>query len=554
MGRPPLDVDGGPPPSGAEMSLARQIVRRSGVVETLLPHLDAEVGRPRRLPLEALLVALQLNALGRRHQAHLIDVARLLNAMTDEQRRSIGIKVWDEAEAYDRVDWLFNKLCRVLGEGNPGLDATWFANALARAAIPERYRMSHSLAVDGKDVETWGAFQGSVTTIELDGEASETQLGIDEPSAPKNLKKRAKVLGRGPDDRKIYTPDPDARAGHRSSNSRHNAGPYIGYELHLAVQTRDVRWTNHVDRTTLGPEVPNVITTCVLVPAGSHRAKSIVGHLIEAKRAGHDVRDVVWDPGYSLCQSETTTHPLARVGIEQTFELVHTQRGIKPFSKEAILMDGQLFSSALPDDLRDLASPPDFVKARYREAFEKPFNRRARWRYVRHARPNKDGVTRWRCPFDAGLLRCRNFPRTMRLPHDVPLVHLPADLEACCHGTVSASPRDLALTQRIPFGTTAWRISMNRRMVVESVNAALSGGFVDLARGFFRVFGVVKMTVLLGFTIAAANLDRIRSHEAKMEVANKDRPKRRPRREGTWRELLSTPTDNVPGRATGPPG
>ena len=32
----------------------------------------------------------------------------------------------------------------------------------------------------------------------------------------------------------------------------------VGYELHLGVQTRDVRWTNHIDRTTLGPEVPGV--------------------------------------------------------------------------------------------------------------------------------------------------------------------------------------------------------------------------------------------------------------------------------------------------------
>ena len=67
-------------------------------------------------------------------------------------------------------------------------------------------------------------------------------------------------------------------------------------------------------------------------------------------------------------------------------------------------------------------------------------------------------------------------------------------------GTISLAPVELALSQRIPFGTTAWRISMGRRQVVESVNSALKGAFVDLARGFFRVFGQAKMTVLLGFT------------------------------------------------------
>jgi hypothetical protein len=56
---------------------------------------------------------------------------------------------------------------------------------------------------------------------------------------------------------------------------------------------------------------------------------------------------------------------------------------------------------------------------------------------------------------------------------------------------------------------------MGRRQVIESVNAALKGSFANLARGFFRVFGRVKISVLLGFTIAAFNLERIRSFRAK---------------------------------------
>jgi hypothetical protein len=55
---------------------------------------------------------------------------------------------------------------------------------------------------------------------------------------------------------------------------------------------------------------------------------------------------------------------------------------------------------------------------------------------------------------------------------------------------------------------------MGRRQVVESVNSALKGSFVDLARSFFRVFGRVKMTVLLAFTVAAYNLDRVRTFRA----------------------------------------
>ena len=60
--------------------------------------------------------------------------------------------------------------------------------------------------------------------------------------------------------------------------------------------------------------------------------------------------------------------------------------------------------------------------------------------------------------------------------------------------------------------TTAWPISMGRRQVVESANAPLKGAFANLSQSFFRVMGLVKQTILLGFTLAAYNLDRVRSN------------------------------------------
>lgn len=194
--------------------------------------------------------------------------------------------------------------------------------------------------------------------------------------------------------------------------------------------------------------------------------------------------------------------------------------------------------------------PPIRAKGNYRLAYEQAFNQRARWRLARHQSSDHDGVTRWKCPFCAGRRRSRSFPKTMRRPNTTPLVFLPHDVARCCNGTLSAPPADLPHTQRIPFGTTAWRTSMNRRMAVESVNSALKGGYVDTSRGFFRLFGLTKITVLLAFTIAAVNLDRIRSHEAKQE-APEQRHTRRPLGAGTWRHLLAAinqpePQDNSP--------
>ena len=87
---------------------------------------------------------------------------------------------------------------------------------------------------------------------------------------------------------------------------------------------------------------------------------------------------------------------------------------------------------------------------------------------------------------------------------------------------------------------------MGRRQVVESVNAALKGSFVDLTRGFFRVFGRVKVSVLLGFTVAAFNLERIRSFRAKHALGGDEsvllgpsnRSPRTKRRSGTRAQIM----------------
>jgi hypothetical protein len=451
VSRPPLDTSGGRPTTAAELNVARQLVDRSGLVELLGPHIDAEVGRPRTLSLLGFLVAAQLNALHRHHQAHLVEIARVLNALTDDQRSSVGIVAWDPDEVYLRVERLFAKLAQVLDSGEAGIDAAGFANRLARAAIPKDLLTSKSVAVDGTDVETWGALHGEVTTVELDGEAADTQL-VEPPSKPRKPLRKAKILGVGPDGRNQYTVDPDARAGHRSATNSRPAGPYVGYELHLAVQARDVRWTNHIDRTTLGSEVAGVVTTLALVPAGTHRGKAVVHELVAAKRERHDIDDVVWDPGYSLCTPGTTHHKLAQAGIDQTFQPVTHQRGIKPFSGDALLIDGQLYSPLMPLELRDLPSPPRGVSELDKLEYEAKFNQRARWRLVRHAGPDPDGVTRWRCPFCAGMLRSRRFPTTMRRSRTAPLVDVAETSTCCCAGIQTVMPAELPLWQRIPFG------------------------------------------------------------------------------------------------------
>jgi hypothetical protein len=61
------------------------------------------------------------------------------------------------------------------------------------------------------------------------------------------------------------------------------------------------------------------------------------------------------------------------------------------------------------------------------------------------------------------------------------------------------------------------------------------------------------VTVLLSFSLAAYNLDRVRSFRAKREAEEKALRKRRKRRLGTWSALLSRDSCQPEPAATGPP-
>ncbi len=255
-----------------------------------------------------------------------------------------------------------------------------------------------------------------------------------------------------------------------------------------------------------------VITAFTLVPAGTNRAV-MVPTLLDLRERGLPVKEVIWDRGYSQLIAAATAHSLHAAGIEQTFRPMVHQRKLQPHSTDAILIDGQLFSASVPEELRRLKMPPFGADEQQVRAFERPFNQRARFRWQRHARPDSDGVTRWKCPFHAGFLRSRDPPWTMPRSRQTPLVDL-MGAHRCCEGTKSLSADNIALWQPITAERPRGASPMDD-VVAEGANAMLKGGFVNIERKFLRVLGRTKMMLLLAFTIAGHNRDRIRAFVAR---------------------------------------
>ena len=78
--------------------------------------------------------------------------------------------------------------------------------------------------------------------------------------------------------------------------------------------------------------------------------------------------------------------------------------------------------------------------------------------------------------------------------------------------------------------------------------------FVNIGQKFFKVFGLVKIKVLLTFTLAAYNLETIRSFLARQAVVAEEAktPRRRSkRRKQTWRDVVAVRPSSGPDP---PPG
>ena len=62
--------------------------------------------------------------------------------------------------------------------------------------------------------------------------------------------------------------------------------------------------------------------------------------------------EVVWDRSHSQLGPETTAPPFHRAGIDQSLRPMEHQRRTKPFSTDALVIEGQLFGAHVPMDLR----------------------------------------------------------------------------------------------------------------------------------------------------------------------------------------------------------
>ncbi|MEV7866147.1 hypothetical protein AB0P17_08605 [Streptomyces sp. NPDC088124] len=509
---------------------AQLLVDRSGLLPAVEAALHHQVGAPREFTARALLTGLAVHAL-RLEEMHLTRVLDTIAGLPPAALRDLGLT----GEATYRMLWhAYTFLIRALETGTlatphnhpqqppragepsapcPGscphmpVSIGEFAGRLLDASLPESFPLTGVMAIDSTDYETWARRRAWTPKPDVDPD----QVPVKDTPPPRR-KRPPNEPGwprTGADGRLMHTVDPQAREGYRSGTNAAPGNVFCGHDLHLGVNARALG----------APEVPFVITAMHLAPAGSHKGEAGIALIDQHLARRPHTSEVIADRGYTYCTPTRWAYPVRTRGLEPVIDLHPQQRGTHPGPLAGtVIIDGTLFTDALPHPLRDLPGFPIGMRTDEKTKLRARYDHRAAYAFTPHSRPDTDGYQRFKGPALAGHLRCPNHPRSLRLPHTRPTTGCRPGTDCACGKTVTLGPDIMAWTrQRTVWGTTAWATDYGRRAAVESGNAEIKTHRLHMDRGFTRVFGTTKNSVLIAFALAGLNHILLRAWHTKRD-------------------------------------
>lgn len=307
----------------------------------------------------------------------------------------------------------------------------------------------------------------------------------------------------GNDGRNQHSVDPDARDGYRSGKNMERKSIFLGYHVHIAV-----------DIPTLGGTPVTPLACAIDVVAAGDSSPAAALRIIDTlTEHGTPVDHVIADRGYTYATAASWALPLISRGITQTLDLHTNQHVTRPGPiPGTVMVDGALFSSGLPERLRELKRPSLGATAVEKAASAEMFDKRLPYQFAAYGPVHPDGRRRYRGPALTGRLRCPNVPASMRASHALPLSSCEPGESCACGRTVTVDAEVVRERQQHPYGTTKWLADYGRRSAIESYNASLKTHHGALRRGCIRVMGLGKNTLFLGLLIAACNLAVVAAH------------------------------------------
>jgi hypothetical protein len=397
-------------------------------------------------------------------------------------------------------------------------------DGLLAASIPDTMARPTAFALDSSGVESWAKskFRATATHDEVDviGDAAVVDEGDekDEGRGDEKAKKRVR-----------RSRDLDARVGYRTKTYDNKSDKFFGFDLYAFVGVLPAG---------ADPDLaPKLLRSLTLRPAGQGLIEASIEQLRRLAAAGYDIVELLVDRGFSYRVAEDWASVLRALGINQVQDIHPNDHGSRPHEGMR-LVDGVPHCPSMPDKLAKLqrprslnvpkldddATPEERANHARRRVeitqFQADIKEREKYAFVwnQDAPPTArdQGKSQWQCPAQAGKLRCDNCPLSVHYSGDVAKVENPPELATapkCCtqkYVTVPGAAMD-KLRQEDYWGSPSWWASYARRTHVEGMFGNLRNPDTqNIKRGFCRVYGLVKTSLMLTFEAMAANIRLLR--------------------------------------------
>ena len=529
------------PPAGAGVSdqtvaFAAELIDRSGkapVIEAALAH---RTGRPRPLPVRAVLTALLCLALDDR-PLFLTDVTRLLfQQLPETSRRLLGVPGTATTgrafkAAYRRVRYCFGAICSAVDPSplpkNRRLSQADLT-ARTRPMTPDQAEAARSrleafinalleASISALTSEELGAYDGSA--------------GLDATPVP--------LFSRGPSRRTgLCASDPDGGWYVREGDHRER-------EDDKGKPLRKIAWALEATIATMArpPGAPpahlNLAAGLALTRPGEDPGGTGARVLTSLAARGRKTGWLGYDRAYTQALPERFALPARALGYSPVMDYRADQLGIQANTGGAILVEGTWHCPALPGPLIT-ATTRLRDHAITRDLYDQQITARRPYQLKRKDGPDADGYQRLSCPAlgkHPGLIcplrQASLTPRDGRAKVFQP----PPEPPRICRQTAITIPPDIGARYRqdLPYGSPAWhQCYATLRNTIEGLNGyAKDPAHQALAQpGRRRVRGIAAQSLFTALLLMAANIRKIRAWRT-LTASDKARITRRARRRRT---------------------